>query len=176
MGAQATVKTTAPRRPGRVLLVPAVLLAALLGAGCDRGPKVEDGVVQTRFPGQVSAGGGTSGEVIAQSGGKQAAPPAGTPGIPQGSEGNVGGAALGGAMPKDGASAAGVPQGEGPQKAASAAADPGPTGVVPPGVSASAVTSGAAVGGMSNAPGAVAGASSGAAGGGSRPASSPGVR
>lgn len=174
MSTQAIVKAP-PRRP--VLLVPAVLLAALLGAGCDRGPKVEDGVIQTKFPGQVSAGGGTSGEVIAQtSGEKQTAPPAGTPGIPQGSGGNTGGAALGGVMPKDGASAAGLPQGEGPQKAASAAAEPGPTGVVPPGVSASAATSGAAVGGMSNVPGAVAGASSGAAGGGSRPASSPGVR
>lgn len=165
-----------PRRPGPARLVPAVLLAALLAAGCDRGPKTEDGVVQTKFPGQVSAGGGTSGEVMAQAGGKQTAPPAGTPGIPQGAGGNVGGAALGGTMPKEGASAAGLPQGEGPQKAASAAADPGPTGVVPPGVSASAATAGAAVGGLSNVPGAVAGASSGAAGGGSRPASSPGVR
>jgi hypothetical protein len=176
MGAPAMAKAPPSSRPGRALLVPAVLLAALLGAGCDRGPKVEDGVVQTKFPGQVSAGGGTSGEVIAQAGGKQTAPPAGTPGIPQGAGGNTGGAALGGTMPKESASAAGLPQGEGPQKAASAAADPGPTGVVPPGVSASAATSGAAVGGMSNVPGAVAGASSGAAGGGSRPASSPGVR
>ena len=153
-----------------------VLAACLLAAGCGpRGPGKEDGVLQTKFPGQVSAGGGTSGEVIAQAGGsKQTAPPAGTPGIPQGAEGNVGGTRMGGTSGER--AAGGLPQGEGPQKAASAAADPGPTGVVPPGVSASAATAGAAVGGMSNVPGAVAGASSGAAGGGSRPASSPGVR
>lgn len=173
MGAHAMAKAPPPSRPGRALLVPALLLAALLGAGCDRGPKVEDGVIQTKFPGQVSAGGGTSGEVIAQAGGnKQTAAPAGTPGIPQGAGGNTGGTRMGGTSGES----SGLPAGEGPQKAASAAADPGPTGVVPPGVSASAATAGAAVGGMSNVPGAVAGASSGAAGGGSRPASSPGVR
>lgn len=150
----------------------ALLAALLLLAGCDRGPKVEDGVVQTKFPGMVSAGGGTSGEVIAQAGGKATAPPAGTPGIPQGAEGNTGGTRLGGTSGEQ----SGLPAGEGPQKAASAAADPGASGVVPPGVSASSVEGGAAVGGLSNVPGAVAGASSGAAGGGSRPASSPGVR
>ena len=157
-----------------------VLAACLLAAGCGpRGPGQEDGVLQTKFPGQVSAGGGTSGEVIARTAGsKQAAPPAGTPGIPQGAEGNVGGTAPGGTVAKsESGTAAGVPAGGGPQKAASAAADPGASGVVPPGVSASAATSsGGAVGGMSNVPGAVAGSSSGAAAGGSRPASSPGVR
>ncbi|NML15900.1 hypothetical protein [Azohydromonas caseinilytica] len=163
-----------PAQPRRgISLAGAALLAALLAAGCDRGPKVEDGVVQTKFPGQVSAGGGTSGEVIAQSGGKQTAPPAGTPGIPQGAEGNVGGARMGGTGGER--VSGGLPAGEGPQKAASATADPGASGVVPPGVSASAATSsGGAVGGMSNVPGAVAGASSGAAAGGSNPASSPG--
>jgi hypothetical protein len=154
----------------------ALALVALLAAGCGpHEPERENGVQQTQFPGQVSAGGGTSGEVIARAGGKSASGPAGTPGIPQGAEGNTGGTAPGGTVAKGGASAAGLPAGEGPQKAASAAAEPG-SGVVPPGVSASAVSAGAAVGGLSNVPGAVAGASSGAAGGGSRPASSPGVR
>jgi hypothetical protein len=165
--------STRPRWPGWVIL----LLASLLAAGCGpRGPAVEDGVQQTKFPGMVSAGGGTSGEVIARASSKQTAPPAGTPGIPQGAEGNTGGTAPGGTVPHGNAAASGLPTGEGPQHAASAADNPGPTGVVPPGISASAATSGAAVGGLSNEPGAVAGTSSGAAGGGSRPASSPGVR
>jgi hypothetical protein len=57
------------------------------------------GVVQTRFPGQVSAGGGTSGEVIARAGGaKSGAYTGGTPGIPMGSGGNTGGAATGGTV------------------------------------------------------------------------------
>lgn len=167
----------AGRRPQSSGAALAALVALWGAAGCGpREPGRENGVQQTQFPGQVSAGGGTSGEVIARVGGKPAAGPAGTPGIPQGAEGNTGGTAPGGTMPKEGPSAAGLPAGEGPQKAASATADPGPVGVVPPGVSASAAGAGAAVSGMSNVPGAVAGASSGAAAGGSRPASSPGVR
>ncbi|WP_066331515.1 hypothetical protein [Azohydromonas lata] len=165
----------AHRRAGVALALSAALLAAACGP---RGPGKEDGVVQTKFPGMVSAGGGTSGEVIARTaGGQQAAPPAGTPGIPQGAEGNTGGTAPGGTVAKTEAGNSGVPAADGPQKAASAGFDPGASGVTPPGVSASAVTSsGAVAGGMSNVPGAVAGASSGAAAGGSRPASSPGVR
>jgi hypothetical protein len=163
---------------GKGAVLGAALVGLVLVAGCGpHGPGSEDGVQQTKFPGMVSAGGGTSGEVIARTGGKQAPPPAGTPGIPQGAGGNTGGAAPGGTVAKGDAGTSGVPAGEGPQKAASAAADPGASGVVPPGVSASAATSsGAAVGGLSNVPGAVAGTSSGAAAGGSRPASSPGVR
>lgn len=152
----------------------AAVLALVAGCEPRHGTQIRDGVVQTKFPGQVSAGGGTSGDVIAQAGGKVTAAPAGTPGIPKGAEGNVGGAAMGGVSGER--ASPGLPQGEGPQKAASAAMDPG-SGVVPPGVSASAVGSaGAAVSGMSNVPGAVAGASSGAAAGATRPASSPGYR
>src|SRR5690554_2877580 len=56
-------------------------------------------VMQTNAPGHVSAGGATSGEVVARSeqakgGGKDS--PEGTPGIPQGSGGNTGGTAMGG--------------------------------------------------------------------------------
>lgn len=70
-------------------------LAPLLLHGCgqdEKGPQT--GIVQTGFPGQLSAGGSTSGAVMAQSsGGKTGSNmPAGTPGIPKGSEGNVGGA------------------------------------------------------------------------------------
>jgi hypothetical protein len=77
-----------------------VLLAVLLLAACDRGGTKVDGVVQTKAPGHVAAGGKTSGEVIAASpqGEKPGTSgPAGTPGIPKGAEGNVGGAAPGGA-------------------------------------------------------------------------------
>lgn len=78
-----------------------VLTAGLAACGNQRaGDDVR--ADQTKFPGQVSAGGGTSGEVIAR-GMKEpvVVGPSGTPGIPQGSEGNVGGAALGGTVPKE---------------------------------------------------------------------------
>src|SRR5690606_33980417 len=53
-------------------------------------------VMETGFPGQVTAGGGTSGEVMAAAGEfQQQGNDQGTPGIPQGSGGNTGGAELG---------------------------------------------------------------------------------
>ena len=82
------------------------LLAACAAlAGCDRGhgnPK--EGVIQTKFPGQVTAGGGTSGEVIARSPKPttNAAYAGGTPGIAGGSGGTTGGAALGGTVAETG--------------------------------------------------------------------------
>jgi hypothetical protein len=70
------------------------LVGALALAACQR---AADEPQPTRFPGQISAGGGTSGSVMA------AAKPmdkamreAGTPGIPQGAGGNTAGAKLGG--------------------------------------------------------------------------------
>ena len=83
--------------------------ALLLGlAGCGRGPSsAADGVRQTHFPGAVTAGGGTSGEVMARAvagaksgeGGRgQAAPGgsvSGTPGIPEGAGGTTSGPAMG---------------------------------------------------------------------------------
>lgn len=82
------------------------LVAGLAACGSQRaGDDVQ--ADQTKFPGQVSAGGGTSGEVIARgmqaSGAAAPATPApsGTPGTPQGAEGNVGGAELGGTVPKE---------------------------------------------------------------------------
>jgi hypothetical protein len=54
-------------------------------------------IAKTEFPGQLTAGGGTSGEVMARAQASGANPSeAGTPGIPQGAEGNVGGTAPGG--------------------------------------------------------------------------------
>jgi hypothetical protein len=59
--------------------------------------------MQTRFPGQVTAGGGTSGDVMARSGkavdGNYAG---GTPGIAGGAGGNTGGAATGGTVRESG--------------------------------------------------------------------------
>lgn len=53
-------------------------------------------VLETGFPGQVTAGGHTSGEVMAAAGEfQQQGNDQGTPGIPQGSGGNTGGAELG---------------------------------------------------------------------------------
>jgi hypothetical protein len=70
------------------------------------------GPKQTRFPGQVSAGGGTSGEVIARAGGgASGAYMGGTPGIPMGSGGNTGGVATGGTVQQS---------------------SPGPSGNIPP--------------------------------------------
>jgi hypothetical protein len=77
------------------------LSSVLLGSitGCTNRPDAssDTGVRQTHFPGEVTAGGGTSGEVMERS--KKVASsgaPSGTPGIPEGSEGNTSGAALGG--------------------------------------------------------------------------------
>lgn len=80
--------------------VMALLLLVLL-ASCHRptatAPEASAvDVIQTGFPGQVTAGGGTSGEVMAVAGEfAQQGDEQGTPGIPQGSGGNTGGAELG---------------------------------------------------------------------------------
>lgn len=75
-----------------------VLATALLAAGCDRnGQERKLSLKQTGLPGHVTAGGGSSGEVLSRSQqANKSTAPAGTPGIPQGSEGNTSGAALGG--------------------------------------------------------------------------------
>jgi len=75
----------------------AVLLSALALAACQRGADLHN-VQQTKAPGHIAAGGKTSGEVLAASSRPQDAGangPAGTPGIPQGAEGNTGGTAPG---------------------------------------------------------------------------------
>lgn len=78
---------------------------------CERAPATaQAGVRQTTFPGQVTAGGGTSGEVMARpsaasaAGGNQEGlrgqaadgSVAGTPSIPEGAGGTTSGAAMGG--------------------------------------------------------------------------------
>lgn len=80
----------------------AVLLAA---AGCDRGYRDSTaGVRQTKFPGQVTAGGSTSGQVLARNAKPttDATYAGGTPGIAGGSGGTTGGAATAGTVRETG--------------------------------------------------------------------------
>jgi hypothetical protein len=91
---------------GKLLL--ALGLAAMLAAGCSRadkaGTRADANQRQTKFPGMVTAGGGTSGEVIARAqkpvtDGSYAG---GTPGIAGGAGGTTGGAATAGAVQESG--------------------------------------------------------------------------
>lgn len=81
-------------------LTPCALAAMLLlAAGCNRNTApASNGVIQTKFPGEVTSGGGTSGEVIARTAKPvtDATYAGGTPGIAGGSGGNTSGAELGG--------------------------------------------------------------------------------
>jgi hypothetical protein len=82
------------------------LLASVAGCG-NRNSASDNGVIQTRFPGQISAGGGTSGEVLSQAPRvASSGTPRGTPGIPEGAGGTTSGAALGGTSPGAAASQA----------------------------------------------------------------------
>lgn len=77
----------------------AVAAVVLLVAGCSRNTApASDGVIQTKFPGQVTSGGGTSGEIIARTSRPvtDATYAGGTPGIAGGSGGTTSGAELGG--------------------------------------------------------------------------------
>lgn len=89
-----------------VVVVVAVLAggcAALTGCQRAEAPAAH-GVVQTRYPGQMSAGGGSSGEVMARSAHPQtdATYAGGTPGIAGGAGGNTGGAETGGTTQESG--------------------------------------------------------------------------
>jgi hypothetical protein len=80
----------------------AALLVAT--AGCDRDGAGAGHSMQTRFPGMVTAGGGTSGQVLARTSkpttdGTYAG---GTPGIAGGAGGNTGGAGTGGTVQESG--------------------------------------------------------------------------
>jgi hypothetical protein len=88
-------------------LLPACAGALLvLAAGCegDRAGSSVAGVRQTKFPGQVTSGGGTSGQVLA----RNAKPvteggyAGGTPGIAGGAGGTTGGAATAGSVQESG--------------------------------------------------------------------------
>jgi hypothetical protein len=98
-----------------------------LAAGCQRHADTVAGVIQTKFPGEVSAGGGTSGEVMARN-----KPPTtegtyagGTPGIAGGAGGNTAGAASAGAAQESG---------QGPSQGTTQPASVGrPGAILPPG-------------------------------------------
>ncbi|WP_460826692.1 hypothetical protein, partial [Massilia terrae] len=77
----------------------------LAGAGCHReATDAATGVRQTKFPGMVTAGGGTSGQILT----KNAKPvtdgtyAGGTPGHAGGAGGNAGGTAMGGQVQESG--------------------------------------------------------------------------
>lgn len=88
---------------------------AVFAAGCDRGraPGTEPAaseVRQTRFPGQVTAGGNTGGEVMAAipGPGVEGGYAGGTPGTAGGMGGNVGGAKMGGTVAESGVAPSGT--------------------------------------------------------------------
>ncbi len=88
-----------------ILIHGALATLALALGGCDRGrPASADGVVQTKYPGQVSAGGATSGTIIAQSARPvtDATYAGGTPGHAGGSGGTSSGAATAGTVGETG--------------------------------------------------------------------------
>ena len=150
---------------------------ALLAAGCNRHENAADGVIQTKFPGQVTAGGGSSGQVLARSPKPEtnAAYSGGTPGIAGGSGGTTGGAALGGTV---------VESGHGPNQGATTPASAGQGGNRPqgdyggppanaPAAGVTDVGAGAATNQQKTAPAPNTGGATGQQQGGQRPASPP---
>lgn len=105
-----------------------VATLVLAVAGCSERDKSEGdvaGVRQTRAPGQVTSGGGTSGEVLARSQSvREGSYAGGTPYIAGGSGGTTGGAATAGTVQESG---------QGPSHGTSA-----PAGTAPPGSGAAA--------------------------------------
>jgi hypothetical protein len=102
-----------------ILIHGALAALAVLAGGCDRGrnPSV-GGIEQTKYPGQVSAGGRSSGAIIASTAKPvtDATYAGGQPGTAGGSGGNVGGARLGGTVTETGEGpATGVTQPSGAQ-------------------------------------------------------------
>jgi hypothetical protein len=79
-----------------------VLALVLSAAGCKE--HGDEAMRETKFPGMVSAGGGTSGQVMARNGGPKtdATYAGGTPGIAGGAGGNTSGAGTGGSTHETG--------------------------------------------------------------------------
>lgn len=114
--------------PCKLALPLAVLLAA---SGCDERDNVKTdsvtGVLQTGFPGQITAGGGSSGAVMARTARPEtdASYAGGTPGIAGGSGGTTGGAATAGTVQETGQ---GPSRGTVPQTSSAPAAGSGAPG------------------------------------------------
>lgn len=85
-------------------VVAASVCCALLGACRRAEAPATHGVVQTKYPGQMTAGGGSSGEVMARTARPEtdASYAGGTPGIAGGAGGNTGGAETGGTVQESG--------------------------------------------------------------------------
>jgi len=89
----------------KALTLMAAMAVAVLATGCGRDDKpAANGVIQTKFPGQVSAGGATSGQIIAATSKPvtDATYAGGTPGIAGGSGGTTSGAATAGTVQESG--------------------------------------------------------------------------
>lgn len=114
-----------------LLALPLALAALLAASGCDeRGSVKTDsatGVRQTGFPGQITAGGGSSGAVMARTARPEtdASYAGGTPGIAGGSGGTTGGAATAGSVQETGQ---GPSSGTSPQTSSAPAAGSGAPG------------------------------------------------
>jgi len=91
------------RHSMRISIGVAACCAMLAGCQREQSP-VAHGVVQTGYPGQMTAGGGSSGEVMARTARPEtdATYAGGTPGIAGGSGGNTSGAEIGGATQESG--------------------------------------------------------------------------
>ena len=86
------------------IILTGIVTAALL-AGCgDKPTSAAHGVIQTKYPGQVSSGGATSGQVLARNArpDTDATYAGGTPGIAGGAGGNTSGAETGGTVQESG--------------------------------------------------------------------------
>jgi len=79
--------------------------AVALLAGCDsKAPTAANGINQTNYPGQVSSGGATSGQILTRNARPEtdATYAGGTPGIAGGAGGNTSGAETGGSVQESG--------------------------------------------------------------------------
>jgi hypothetical protein len=93
-------------------------------AGCDRNHVGAGEVIQTKFPGQVTSGGGTSGQVLTRNAKPvtDATYAGGHPGMAGGAEGNTGGAATAGTVQESG---------QGPSRGVTQPASAGQPGATP---------------------------------------------
>jgi hypothetical protein len=90
---------------GRIAVLGLSFILLATGAACGKTENASSstGIIQTRFPGQVTAGGGTSGDVLARLGeAVNATYSGGTPGIAGGAGGTTGGPATGGTVQESG--------------------------------------------------------------------------
>ena len=112
-------------KPSHVFISIGFVVLLLLCACGERAGSASVAVAQTKFPGQVTAGGGTSGEVLARNAQPKTdgSSTGGTPFHAGGAGGNTGGAATAGTVQEPGhGPASGAPTGAGAPAAASASA------------------------------------------------------